>query len=224
MKYQGTIAVSAISGRNSGSKMSKNLVGSKFKKPTNPRSAAQQTVRSAFTTNTKGWASLTDAQRSGFTALASGLHRSDRFGNKYTQKGKQLYSQLNNNLAQAGEAAISTAPSSTLVTAPLTAAFGSNTNAAQTIAFTASPVPANTSFIIEMTKPLSAGYSKVTKSMYRVVAIEAAAATSPANTFAAYSAIFGAPITGKKIFGQIVAVNTLTGFKSTPVAFVGTTA
>ena len=224
MKVIGTIAVQSLSGRNGAGKFNQNNSAGRFKRPANPRSTNQSKVRATFTTNTKAWAALTDAQRLAFIQLGTGIKQNDRVGVKHVVKGKQMYSRINNNLIASGTAAISAAPADQNVTAPTAASFNTNTSAVQTITFAATPVPANTAYILRLTKPLSAGYSIAPKGAFRTVAYLAAATATGFNSFAAYSAIFGAPVTGKKIFGQLIAINLLNGAKSAPIAFVGTTA
>lgn len=224
MKVRYTISVGGLSGKNSGGVHNQNGTARKLARPSNPRTNSQMGVRASFTTNSKAWAALTDAQRLSFVQLGSNLKATDRIGNKHVLKGKQTYSRINNNLLGVGVAALSSAPADQTVVAPATASFASNTSAAQTVAFTATPVPANTKYIIRMTKPLSAGYSVPPKGAFRTVQVVAAAGTSPANTFAAYGTIFGTPVTGKKIFGTIQAINTVNGAKSTPLSFSSTTA
>jgi len=224
MKTIGTIAIQAVSGRNGAAKHNQNNTAGRFKKPSNPRSSAQSTVRANFTTNTKSWASLTDAQRLAFTSLGSQVKNVDRLGNKHVVKGKQMFSRINNNLLQAGASALTTAPADQTVTAPTAGSFATNSSSVQTLTFAATPVPANTAYIFMATKPLSAGYSIAPKSAYRVVKVIPAATATGYNSFANYTAIFGTPVTGKKIFGKIIAVNLLNGAKSSAVSFVGTTA
>ena len=73
----------------------------------------------------------------------------------YSPTGKNLYMLINQNLTLIGSAAITT-PEVPVAPVSLTSlTFGSNTNAAQTLAFAASPTGANTVMIVEATRPLS---------------------------------------------------------------------
>lgn len=84
---------------------------------------------------------------------------------------------------------------------------------ALSLAFTATPVPISTVYVIEATKQVSAGISFVPRSGYKKVAQVAAAGASPANILAAYNALFGALISGKKIFFRMRAISS-SGFAS----------
>lgn len=85
---------------------------------------------------------------------------------------------------------------------------------ALSMAFTVTPVPAATVYVIEMTKQVSAGVNFMPRSQYKFVAKVAAAGASPANVLAAYNALFGALVAGKKIFFRLWAINTATGNQS----------
>lgn len=189
-----------------------------------PRTSFQQAIKASFSTATKTWSTLTDLQRAAWTNLGANLKRSDRVGKKHVVKGKQLFNSVNGNLANAGQAQITSAPNDQNVTAPTAASFNTNTNAVQTLTFASTPVPANTVYIYKATKPLSTGFTTAPKGAYKQVAVIPAATATGYNSFAAYSARLGTPVTGKKIFGQIFAVNTVNGAKSLAVSFVGTTA
>lgn len=87
---------------------------------------------------------------------------------------------------------------------------------ALSLAFTPTPVAAGNKVVIDATKQLSPGVSFVPRSAYKNVYVGAAASASPANILAAYTAIYGALISGQKIFFRVYAVNAQ-GFASTPV-------
>lgn len=82
------------------------------------------------------------------------------------------------------------------------------------VAFTVTPVPAATNYIIEASAPVSAGRSFMPRSGYKFIQKVAAAGASPANILAAYTAIYGALIAGQKIFLRLYAVSTATGERS----------
>ena len=85
--------------------------------------------------------------------------------------------------------------------------------AALSVAYTVTPVPAGVSYIIEATGMVSAGKSFAGRSEYKLIAVLAAAAASPANILAAYTALYGALISGRKIFFRMRAISS-TGFSS----------
>lgn len=63
--------------------------------PINPNSLTQQNARNDLSVATKGWASLTDAQRAAFTAAAVNVHLFDSLGRPYTPTGHQYYVSIN---------------------------------------------------------------------------------------------------------------------------------
>lgn len=72
--------------------------------------------------------------------------------------------------------------------------------AALSLVFAPTPLAAGEKLIVEAGAQISAGRNFVPRSYYKVVFVGAAASASPANILAAYTAIFGALVAGKKIF------------------------
>lgn len=165
--------------------------------PVNPNSAAQSNVRNRLAVNAIAWRALTDAQRAGWEGLGSQVTRVDSLGQSYTLNGFSMYCSLNSLKAAAGDAAVSDAPAmvapQNIVTATITL-----TSASLSIAYTATPLAANTKLFIYASPQRNAG--RTYEADYRLIAVTAAAAASPHNLLAAYTARFGAPVTGNKIF------------------------
>jgi hypothetical protein len=164
-----------------------------------------------MSTNAAAWRALTDAQRAGWTSLGLQITRTDALGQTYTLNGFGAYCSVNNNKLDAGDAAVSAAPA--IVTpADLATATVTLTAAAFSIAYTATPLPANTRLFIFCSPQRSAGVSF--NGDYRLLAVTAAAAASPANILAAYTAKFGVPVVGNRIFISLETYNG--GFKGSP--------
>ena len=71
---------------------------------------------------------------------------------------------------------------------------------ALSIAFVPTPFGAAEQIVIEATDQVSAGKYFMPRSKYKIVFVGAAASTSPANILANWNAIYGALISGRKIF------------------------
>ena len=69
------------------------------------------------------------------------------------------------------------------------------------VAYTTTPLGAGVRAFIYASPQMSAGRNF--NGDYRLISVTAAAAASPANILAAYTAIFGAPVTGNRIFLQV---------------------
>ena len=111
----------------------------------------------------------------------------------------------------AGDAAVSDAPA--IVTpADLTTATVTLTAAAFSVAYTATPLAAGVRLFIFVSPQRSAG--RFFEGDYRLLSVTAAAAASPSNIFAAYSAKFGVPIVGNRIFISLTTYQG--GFKGSP--------
>lgn len=86
---------------------------------------------------------------------------------------------------------------------------------ALSVAYTATPLAAGTKLEIQATKQVSAGRTKAPRGAYRSIFTTAAAAASPANILASYTPVFGALISGRKIFFRLVPISS-TGVAGVP--------
>lgn len=179
--------------------------------PVNPNSTAQGLVRARLSANSAAWRALTDAQRAGWESLGSQMTRTDSLGQTYTLNGFAAFCSVNNNLAAAGDATISAAP--VLVTPEsLATVTVTLTSASFSIAYTPTPLGTGERIFVYCSPQRNAG--RQFEGDLRLVHVSAAAAASPANVLAAYTARFGAPVTGNKVFISIS--NYLGGFRSGP--------
>ncbi len=137
------------------------------------------------------------------------MTRSDALGQSYTLNGFMAYCSVNNNLDLAGIATVSAAPElltpPALITATLTL-----TNVAFSVAYTVTPLGASAKLLVFASPQRSAGRSF--EGDFRFIFKSAAAAASPANILAAYTAKFGVPVTGNRIFLSLVVTDS--GFES----------
>lgn len=180
--------------------------------PVQPRTSAQLNQRARMSTNAAAWRGLTDAQRAGWLSLGLMITRTDSLGQTYTLNGFGAYCSVNNNKLDAGDAAVADAPA--IVTpADLLTATITLTAAAFSIAYTATPLAASTRLFIFCSPQRSAGVSF--NGDYRLLAVTAAAAASPANIMTAYTAKFGVPVVGNRIFTSLQTYKG--GFKGSPL-------
>lgn len=179
--------------------------------PVQPRTSAQLNQRARQSTNAAAWRALTDAQRAGWTSLGLMITRTDSLGQTYTLNGFLAYCSVNNNKLDAGDSVVSDAPA--IVTpADIATATITLTAAAFSVAYTATPLPASTRLFIFCSPQQSAG--RIFNGDYRLIAVTAAAAASPANILAAYTAKFGVPVVGNRIFTSLQTYKG--GFKGNP--------
>lgn len=162
--------------------------------------------------NASAWRTLTANQRAGWTSLGESMSRADALGSSYTLNGFLAFCSVNNNQVAAGNAILSDAPALVTPATILTAAI-TLTAAAISIAYTTTPLPAGARLFSFVSPQGSAGRSF--NNDYRLLAVSAAAAASPANLFAAYSAKFGVPVVGNRIFFSFTTY--LGGFQSGPL-------
>jgi hypothetical protein len=165
--------------------------------PVQPRTTFQLNQRARQTTNAAAWRALSDTQRAGWLALGLMISRTDSLGQTYTLNGFGAYCSVNNNNLVAGNAAVSDAPAITTPVDVISATI-TLTAAAFSVAYTATPLAAGNRLLIRVSPQQSAG--RKFNGDYRLIAVTAAAAASPANIFAAYIARLGTPVVGNRIF------------------------
>jgi hypothetical protein len=147
--------------------------------------------------NAAAWRALTDAQREGWTTLGLSMVRTDSLGQSYDLNGFQAYCSINNNNNAAGAAVVSDAPELITPSALLTATI-TLTGASFSIAYTPTPIVTGAKLFVYASPGRSAGRNF--EADMRLVFVSAAAAASPANVLSAYTARFGVPVTGNRIF------------------------
>jgi hypothetical protein len=162
--------------------------------------------------NAAAWRTLTDAQRAGWSDLGASMSRSDSLGQAYTLTGFMAFCSVNNNLVAAGAATVTAAPALSTPPALLTATV-TTTGGTLSAAYTVTPLAAGTKLFSYVSPQRSAGRSF--EGDFRLLQVSAAAAASPANLLAAYTAKFGAPVIGNKIFFSFRC--ELNGFLSGPL-------
>jgi hypothetical protein len=165
--------------------------------PVNPNSSFQGAVRARLAASAATWRTLTAAQRAGWNDLANAFSRTNSLGETYNMTGFQCYCSCNNNQAAAGNALLTDAPAlvtpGTLATAVVTL-----TAAAFSVAYTVTPLGAGQRLFSYTSLQRSPG--RAFEGDFRLLAVSAAAAASPAVLTAAYTARFGVPIVGNRIF------------------------
>ena len=179
--------------------------------PVNPSSSQQLTMRARMSTNAAAWRALTDVQRAGWTSLGLMMTRTDALGQVYTLNGFLAYCSVNNNNLTAGNAAVSTAPSLDTPPQLLTATI-TLTGAAFSVAYTATPLGSGERLFIFCSPQRSSG--RAFNGDFRLIAVTAAAAASPANIFAAYQARLGTPVVGNRVFLSLAVYRN--GFIGSP--------
>lgn len=165
--------------------------------PVNPNSTEQGIVRARLAAYSAGWRDLTDAQRAGWRDLGLIMTRTDSLGQTYNLTGQEAYISVNTTRVAAGDAAVADAPALTTPNALLTLT-PTLTAAAFSLAYTVTPLAAGNRLFTFCSPQRSAG--RAYESDFRLIAVSAAAAASPANIFAAYQAKFGTPVVGNRVF------------------------
>lgn len=180
--------------------------------PVNPGTSYQATVRGRLQTVAAAWRSLTAVQRTGWADLGPQIQRSDSLGTSYDMTGFGAYCLVNLNRLAAGDAVLTDAPLY-LPPADLTTITLTVTTSTMSLAYTPTPLGAGERMFTFVSPMVSAG--RFYNGNFRLLAVTAAAAASPANIFSAYQTRFGTPVTGSRIF--VSAQRYSNGFVSAPL-------
>lgn len=179
--------------------------------PVNPNSSAQGAVRARLSANAAAWRDLTDLQRAGWESLGAMMVRTDALGQSYSLTGFQAYCSVNNNNVAAGNAVVSAAPAM-LTPSAFETLTPTITAATFSVAYTLTPLGAGQRAFVFASPQRSAGRSF--EGDLRLIHVSAAAAASPANVFSGYTARFGTPVVGNRIFVTGIVYDS--GFESGP--------
>jgi hypothetical protein len=212
MKYLGA----PQSGSAQGDTASRNRYGQYYRTraiPVQPSTPQQLVQRARMSTNAAAWRALTDTQRGGWESLGANITRTDALGQSYTLNGFMTYCSVNNNKLNAGDAVVADAPAIVTPAAILTATI-TLTAAALSIAYTATPLAAGVRLFSFISPQKSAG--RAFNGDYRLIAVSAAAAASPANVYAAYILRCGVPVVGNRVFFMLQTYSG--GFVGAPFA------
>lgn len=167
--------------------------------PVQPNTSFQGLQRASLALAAAAWRALTDTQRAGWTDLALGINRTDSLGQTHNFNGFEAFCSVNMNRQTVGDAQLSDAPALTtptgLTTATITMTAGTP---ALSIAYTTTPLAAGVRLLTYISPQRSAG--RKFEGDLRLIAHSAAAAASPANVLAAYTARFGALVAGNRVF------------------------
>lgn len=205
--------IGAVEGRGkiNGSVASRNRAGAYFRvkvSGVNPQTSFQQASRNLLTSFSQAWRSLTQAQRNAWDAAVADFARTDIFGDLRNPTGKNLYSGLNVNLANAGQTAITDPPLPAGGGQVMAGAVVMTNGGAKTVAHTEDT--AGHTVLVFATPGVSPGKSFL-KNDYRLISTFTGGAASPANIATAYQARFGEPAVGTKVGVRLVSVNDNTG-------------
>ena len=185
--------------------------------PSNPRSPRQMAVRSNLSKVAAAWRALQEAQRVAWVAAAKEAKSNTRLGQNGPLSGFLLFSKINCTLAQFGQERVTTPPAQPQFPdlAPQNLVI-TNTDGAVALKLTCPTSPGENT-IVRASAPLSAG--RQTCSDFRVLGTCPAPVQGSANITSLYTARYGEPLVGKKVYIQVNQF--VDGWESLPVTFWG---
>jgi hypothetical protein len=185
--------------------------------PSNPRTSAQMKVRANLSKVAAAWRALTEAQRVAWVAAAKEAKSNTRLGQNGPLSGFLLFSKINCTLAQFGQERVLVPPAQPEFPdlAPQNLVI-TNTGGAVALKLTCPTSPGENT-IVRASAPVSAG--RETCSDFRVLGTCPAATQGSADITTLYTARYGEPPAGKKVYVQVNQF--VNGWESLPVTFWG---
>jgi hypothetical protein len=183
--------------------------------PANPRTPSQMGVRAILSRVSASWRGLQEAQRAAWMAAAKETKSNSRLGQSGPLSGFQLFTKINCTLAQFGQETVTAPPPSPQFAdlAPASLVI-TNTGGAVTLKL-ACPTDPGTNTIVRGSGPMSQGRENCRD--FRILGICPAAAQGSADITGLYTARYGVPPVGKKVFVQVNQF--VDGWENLPVTF-----
>ena len=199
-------------GKINGTVLSKNRGGAYARvkvTPSNPRSAAQQFVRSNLAFLAQKWKTLSQSERDSWGANVSNYTRTDIFGDIKTPTGYNLFMRINTALRDASTELFFNVPAPAVdVVAPDTVVLAASPESVSLVTAFPEDAEMNGYLLIDASPQLSAGVSTAGSKFKRISNLEVQdfSALSSTALLSDYSAIFGAPVQGQKIFVRVTVM------------------
>ena len=183
--------------------------------PSNPRTPSQMNVRSILTRVTAGWRGLAQAQRMVWTSAAKEVNSLSRLGQSGTLTGSQLFTKINCTLLQFDQPMVDVPPDRPMFDALVPEGL-TITNAGGVITLKlVCPSDPGENTVVRGCAPVSQGREVCDN--FRILGLCPAPAQGSADITSLYTARFGAPPVGKKVF---VRVNHFVdGWEDWPLTF-----
>lgn len=183
--------------------------------PTNPKSSFQASVRGIFTTVSKRWGKITDAQRKAWNEQADSTTvaaKKKTFGVSQKLSGKALFQEVNQNLSLCGEAITDAPPAVGVANTVEITDVEIDTSAGSITLIFSVGTDQDTLFIISCTGVLSAGTTYKKGKFKKIYGDKVAAGAGQISLTAEYTARFGAiPASGSNVSFEVRQV-TSTGY------------
>jgi hypothetical protein len=183
--------------------------------PSNPRSVRQTSVRAILSRVAAAWRGLQEAQRAAWTTAASGVSSVSRLGQSGPLTGQQLFNKINCTLVQFGQEQVAAPPARPQFPALAPQSLSITSTGGVVALKLACPTSPGENTIVRASKAVSQGYGKYTD--FRILGMCPAPVTGSADITSLYTARYGAPPAGTKVFVSVCQV--VNGWEDQPVTF-----
>jgi hypothetical protein len=191
------------------------LISRAFVIPSNPQTAPQMQVRGNLAAIAAKWDTLTEAQRQAWIATAATQQTRSRLGQSGPMTGLQLYIKINATLALFGQEQVDAPPAPPVfdALAPISLVIA-NAGGVISLSLTCPGNPGENT-VVRGAAPLKQGVTRT--SNFRILGTCPAPADGKADITGLYTAHFGVPTVGTKVFVQCNMYKD--GYQSIPQVF-----
>ena len=199
-------------GKINGTVLSKNRGGAYARvkvTPSNPRSVAQQFVRSNLAFLAQKWKTLTQEQRDTWSANVSNYTRTDIFGDIKTPTGYNLFMRINTALRDASTELFFNIPAPAVdVVAPDSTSLASTISSLTLTSVFPDDAEMNGYLLIDASPQLSAGVNSPGSRFKRIASLEVLdfSDLNTTNLLTSYSAVYGALVKDQKVFVRVTVM------------------
>jgi hypothetical protein len=183
--------------------------------PDNPRTSAQMTIRDILTRVSGAWRGLTEPQRAAWMAAAEETSSTSRLGQSGALSGFQLFAKLNCTLARFGQPQVDAPTERPQFPAKAPTGLVITNNAGVIALKLTCPADPGTRTIVRGAKAVSQG--RAVSRDCRIIGLCPAPAQGVADITALYTARYGVPPVGKKVFVQVNQF--ISGWEDLPIGF-----
>lgn len=209
-----TAFIDQISGKLNGTVFSKNKGGAYVRsksKPTNPRSAAQMAVRSAFGAIAAAWRDLTESQRKAWMEATKDFPYQNRLGDRKTLTGFSLHQKINRNLQLVSQPAVQIPPTPDSP-AGITVLEMAGFNATGSLEGETEA----TVIVVFATAPISPGVSNFSNRLRLIGTITPAELEAGTDLGTMHRDVFGTAPADAKIGFKFTPIHTVSGIDGAP--------
>lgn len=193
--------------------------------PVNTVTAARVSMKADFATACALWSGITAEEVIQWGIFAARFTRRNSIAQSYKLNGRCQFISCNFNLVYSGNFPIA-APVFNVSCSPIIVGVAGTINPTAVYMKATFPgdshlIPADHVMLIQSSPCVSAGINYPKNFFVKTDVLPSGTDVASVNLFTSYSTVYGAPVSGKKLFMRVALVNVVSGLKSKPWVISG---